>query len=125
MVTNHRSVAVPTYNGMWFNYALQRMQRKEFVFCPDDIERCVKGIRRKWVRKFSDHQNKPPIPPVWPVKVGTNLTRQEIFNLENAGFQLPPKERITPTRLFTNSAPPLDMSQIRIPDSPILSLLED
>ena len=63
-----------------------------------------------------DGQQKPLIPPIWPVKLGTNLTRLEIFALENAGFQLPPKERITPTRLFTNSAPPLDMSRIRIPD---------
>ena len=67
---------------------------------------------------FSADDQKPPIPPIWPVKIGTNLTRSKIFALENAGFQLPPKERITPTRLFTNSALPLDMSGIRIPDNP-------
>ena len=66
----------------------------------------------------SSHDQKLPIPPIWPVKIGTNLTRLEIFALENTGFQLPAKERITPTRLFTNSAPPLDMSGIRIPDNP-------
>jgi hypothetical protein len=50
--------------------------------------------------------------------ISTNLTRSEIFALEYAGFQLPPKEHITPTRLFTNSAPPLDMSGIRILEFP-------
>jgi hypothetical protein len=90
----------------------------DFVFCQDDIERCVKGLRRKWVMPFSTNDQKPPIPPIWPVKIGTNLTRSEIFALENACFQLPPKERITPTRLFTNFATPLDMSRIRIPDHP-------
>jgi hypothetical protein len=94
------------------------MKRTDFVFCPDDIERCVKGPRRKWVMPFSADDQKPPIPPIWPVKIGTNLTRSEIFALENAGFQLPPKERITPTRLFTNSAPPLDMSRFRVPEYP-------
>jgi hypothetical protein len=66
---------------------------------------------------FSADDQKPPIPPIWPVKIGTNLTRSEIFALENAGFQLPPKEHITPTRLFTNSAPPLDMSRFRVPEN--------
>jgi hypothetical protein len=56
--------------------------------------------------KFSANQERPPIPFVWPVKIGTNLTRPEIVKLENAGFQLPQKERITPTRLFNTTAPP-------------------
>jgi hypothetical protein len=67
---------------------------------------------------FSGGKQKPPIPPIWPVKIGTNLIRSEIFALEDACFQLPPKERITPTRLFTNFAPPLDMSRIRVPEHP-------
>ena len=105
IVTNNKSVLAPTYTGMWHHYKLQSMKRTDFVFCPDDIERCVKGPRRKWVMPFSTYDQKPPIPPVWPVKVGTNLTRSKIFALENAGFQLPPKERITPTRL--DSSPTL------------------
>jgi hypothetical protein len=67
---------------------------------------------------FSGGEQKPPIPPIWPIKIVTNLTRSEIFTLENACCQLPPKERITPTRLFTNSAPPLEMSRIRVPEHP-------
>ena len=118
IVTNNKSVHVPTYTDTWHHYKLQSMKRTDFVFCPDDIERCVKGPRRKWVMPFFANDQKPPIPPIWPVNIGTNLTRSEIFALENAGFQLPPKERITPSRLFTNSATPLDMSRIRVPENP-------
>ena len=89
-------------------YKLQHLKSRSF-FCPIDIERCVKGSRRKWVDKFSVDQKRPPILHVWPVKLGTNLTRPEILKLENVGFQLPQKERITPTRLFNTSAPPLDL----------------
>jgi hypothetical protein len=51
---------------------------------------------------FSADDQKPPILPIWPLKIGTNLTRSEIFALKNTCFQLPPKERITSTQLFTN-----------------------
>ena len=118
IVTNNKSVLAPNYTGMWHHYKLQSMKCMDFVFCPDDTDRCVKGPRRKWVMPFSSGEQKSLISPIWPVKIGTNLTRSEIFALENAGFQLPPKERITPTRLFTNSAPPLDMSRIHILEHP-------
>jgi hypothetical protein len=42
------------------------------------------------------------------------------MKLENAGFQLPQKKRITPTRLFNTSTPPLDLSGVDVyanPDS--------
>ena len=61
----------------------------QFYFCTDDIERCEKGSRRKWVVPFSNNEDRSPIPLTWPVKVGTKLTRQEIDMLKNAGFQLP------------------------------------
>ena len=38
--------------------------------------------------------------------------------LENAGFQLPQRERIIPNRLFTNSASPLDLSTLQVPENP-------
>jgi hypothetical protein len=117
LVTNNRSVACPAYSGVWDFYTMQKQKPIKF-FCPDDIERCVKGFRRKWVIPFSDTQGKFPIPPVWPVMLGTKLTCPEIVALENAGFQLPSKERVTPTRFFKNSAPPLDLSRVGIPENP-------
>jgi hypothetical protein len=103
---------------MWYHYKFQFMKRMDFVFCPDEIEHCVKVLHRKWVMPFFVGEQKNPISPTWPVKIGTNLTRSEIFDLENAGFQLPPNERIRPTRLFANSAFPLDMSRIRVLEYP-------
>jgi hypothetical protein len=37
---------------------------------------------------------------IWPVKLGTNLTKKEILALENAGFYLPQRVVISPKRLF-------------------------
>jgi hypothetical protein len=70
------------------------------------------------VDKFSADQERPPIPLVWPIKIGTNLTRPKIVKLENAGFQLLQKERITSTRLFNTTAPPLDLSGVDVPTNP-------
>jgi hypothetical protein len=52
----------------------------EFFFCNDDIERCVKGTKRKWVESRSD------IPSIWPVKIMTNLSKKEILDFESVGF---------------------------------------
>ena len=118
IVSNSNSTPAPAYLGVWNYYKFTTPKSEKFFFCPDDIERCVKGSRRKWIDKFSVDQERPPIPPVWPVKLGTNLTRPEILKLENAGFQLPQKERITPTRLLNTSAPPLDLSGVDVPTNP-------
>ena len=39
--------------------------------------------------------------------------------LENAGFQLPQRERITLNRLFSNSALHLDLSTLQMPENPL------
>ena len=85
-VTNNMSVPTPTYTGMWHHYKLQSMKCTDFVLCPDDIKRCVKGPRRKWFMSFSDNDQNPPILPISLVKIGTNLTRSEIFGLEKTCF---------------------------------------
>jgi hypothetical protein len=87
IVTNNKSIPAPTYTGMWHHYKLQSMKRTNFVFCPDDIERYIKGPRRKWVMLFFVDDQKPLIPPIWPVKIGTTspsrrslLLRTYVFN---------------------------------------------
>ena len=92
---------------------------EKFFFCPDVIELCGKGSRRKWIDKFSVDQERPPIPPLWPVKIGTNLIRLKILKLENTGFQLPLKEHIMSTRLFNTSTPPLDLSGVDVIANPV------
>ena len=118
IVLHGKSTPAPTYSGLWRNVKFNREEHMQFIFCSDDIERCVKGSRHKWVIPYSDTLEKPPIPTIWSVKIGTNLTHTEIVALENAGFQLPQRERITPNRLFTNSASPLDLSTLQVPKNP-------
>ena len=65
---------------------------------------CVKGTRRRWVVSV------PPIPEVWPVKLGTNLTCKEILSLENASFRLPRRKVLTPSQLFQDHRLPLDLA---------------
>ena len=98
---------------------MREPEYQQFTFCPDDIERCVKGYRRKWIEPFSNKIDRPPIPDVWPVKIGTKLTLTEIMALEDAGFQLPQKETIPPNRLFNSVAPfPQDYSNVPVPPNP-------
>ena len=81
----------------------------EFFFCNDDIECCVKGTTRKWVQSRSD------ISSIWPVKIGTNLSRKEILDLESAGFQLPERAVISPRRLFGIEDLPVSLASIPTP----------
>lgn len=68
-----------------------------FYFCPDDIAKCVKGTRRKWVK------SRPGVPNVWPAQRGTNLTAHEIMILEEFGFQFQHRQQIAHKRLFGNN----------------------
>jgi hypothetical protein len=84
----------------------------EYIFCNDDIERCVKGTKRRWVK------SRPDVPNVWPVKIGTSLSRKEILDLEYAGFQLSQRRIISPRWLFGMEELPSDLSSYPIPASP-------
>ena len=118
IVVHGKRTPAPTYSRAWRNVRLNREEKMQFFFCSDDIERCVKGSRRKWIIPYSDTQERPPVPTVWLVKIGTNLTRSEIVALENAGFQLPQRERIPLNRSFNNFALPMDFSSLQVPENP-------
>ena len=118
IVLHGKSTPAPTYSGAWRNVRLNREEQMQFFFCSDDIERCVKGSHRKWIIPYSNTQERPPVPTVWPVKIGTNLTRSEIVALENAGFQLPQRERVPLNRSFNNFALPMDFSSLQVPENP-------
>jgi hypothetical protein len=116
IVRGGKPTPAPSYTGIWHNTRKNVNLPTEFFFCPDDIERCVKGTRRKWIVPYSKGQDRPSIPEIWPVKIGTKLKRNEIEALEAAGFQLPQKEQVSPRRLFSTSTPPTDLSSVPIPD---------
>ncbi len=94
------------------NYRKKRLDPREFFFCSDNIERCVKGRKMNWVVSV------PPIPEVWPVKLGTNLTCKEILSSENAGFRLPLRKKMTPSQLFQDHLLPLDLASYTTPEFP-------
>ena len=118
IVLHGKSTSTPTYSGAWRNVRLNREEQMQFFFCSDDIERCVKGSRRKWIIPYFDTQERPPVPTIWPIKIGTNLTHSEIVALENAGFQLPQRERIPLNRSFNNFALPMEFSSLQVPENP-------
>jgi hypothetical protein len=84
----------------------------KFFFCNDDIERCVKGTKQKYVK------SRPDIPSIWPVKIRTNLSKKEILDLESVGFQLPQRAVISPRRLFGMEELSFDLSSFPTPASP-------
>lgn len=94
IVQDNRSTAAPTYTRLMDNYKKARAEKMQFFFCNDDINRCVNSTRRKWIL------SKPIVPNVWPIKMGTNLTRKEILALENTGFNLMERVQLSPRKLF-------------------------
>ena len=81
-----KSTPAPTYSTLWQNIRFNHEEHMLFLFCSDDIERCAKGSRCKWIILYFDTLERPPIPTIWPVKIGTNFTYSKIVALENAGF---------------------------------------
>jgi hypothetical protein len=69
----------------------------DFWFCPNDIERCVKGTKCSWIIDW------PHVPNVWPILSGTNLTLQETFLLQDAGFKFQERLSMSPRHMFTLS----------------------
>ena len=103
----------PTFSGKKTEYHTKKIVEAEFWFCADDVNRCVKGNKKPWMSGW------PPVPTTWPVKMGTNLTRQEVAALEDAGFQLQQRGTMSPRRQFQSSADmPLLRSDFPVPDHP-------
>jgi hypothetical protein len=111
IVQGNKPTAAPTYTSVMRNPHKKRPEVMEFFFCNDDIERCVKGTKRKWV------QSRPDIPSIWPVKIGTNLSKNEILDLENVGFQLSQSAVISLRRLFGMDELPFDLASFPTPAS--------
>ena len=109
IVQGNKSTATPTYTGVMQKAHKKKLEIMEFFFCNDDIERCVKGTKRKWV------QSRPNIPSIWPVKIGTNLSKKEILQLESAGFQLPQRAVISPRGLFGMEELPFSLASFPSP----------
>ena len=80
----------PTYKGLRMEFRSPNNVKYEFWFYPDDIKRCVSGNKTKYVL------DRPIVPNTWPVKIGTNLSRDEVLALVDVGFQLQQREALSP-----------------------------
>jgi hypothetical protein len=79
---------------MMVHYKKDKEERMQFFFCNNDIERCIEDTRRNWINSRSN------VPNIWLMKIGANLTKKQILDLENASFQLPQHANMSPRRLF-------------------------
>jgi hypothetical protein len=111
IVQGSKPTAAPTYTGIMQNAHKKRLEVMEFYFCNDNIERCIKGTKRKWIQSRSD------IPNIWLVKIGTNLSKKEILDFESPGFQLPQRAVISPRRLFRTEELPFNLASFPTPAS--------
>jgi hypothetical protein len=84
---------------MMVHYKKDKEERMQFYFCNNDIEWCVKGTRFKWMK------SRPDVPNIWPMKIGINLSKKEILDME-----LPQRGIISLRRLFRMEALPFDHS---------------
>jgi hypothetical protein len=58
IVKGSKGIPAPTYRGKKIQYGGSKVIVTDFWFCPDDIERCVKGTKRSWVLNW------PQVPDV-------------------------------------------------------------
>jgi hypothetical protein len=89
-----KGTPTPIYRGRKTQYGGTKEIVTDFWFCPNDIERCVKGTKRSWILDW------PQVPDVWPVLSGTNLTREETLLLQDAGFKLQEHQSMSSQRMF-------------------------
>jgi hypothetical protein len=68
IVKGSKGTPAPTYRGRKIQYGGNKEIVMDFWFCPNDIERYVKGTKRSWIRDW------PQVPNVWPILSSTNLT---------------------------------------------------
>jgi hypothetical protein len=90
--TGKHGLPAPTYNGSGRNFVLPTMWVMNFGFSPDDIKRCISGTKKIYVLDWLIVSN------TWPVKIGTNLSREDVLAFENAGFQLQQMKALSPCR---------------------------
>ena len=80
--TGKYDIPAPTYKGLKKNFRSPNNVEYKFWFFHNDIKRCVSGSKKKYVLDW------PMVPNMWPLKIRTNLSREEVLALEDAKFQL-------------------------------------
>ena len=82
-----------TYKGLMKEFHFPNNGEYEFWFCPDDIKCCVCGNMKNVL-------NWPIVPNTWPVKISTNISKEEVVAFEDVGFQLQQRGTLSPRCRF-------------------------
>ena len=87
--TCYRTHGAPafTYKGLKIEYCSTNNVEYKFQFCHDDIKCCVSG-NNKYILDWH------VVPNTWLVKIGANLSRQDVLVLEDVVFQLEQREAL-------------------------------
>ena len=110
--SKHGTLA-PTYKGLKNKFFFNNHVFTKCWLCANDINHCMKGSKKKWLFDWSNIQT------VWLVEVGINLTWEEVFTLEDVGFQLHDQEAFSShRRLGTIPNLPIPRSQFCFPSNP-------
>ena len=80
--TGKHGTPAPTYKGLMKEFLSPNNVEYEFWLCHDDIKRCVNDNKKKYMLDW------PIVSNTWLVKIGTNLSREQVLALENVRFQL-------------------------------------
>jgi len=92
-----KGIPTPTYCGRKEDYWSKDKVVVDFKFCWDNIERCLKGTKWKWIIDW------PKVLEVWPFLSGTNLSRDETLLLQHVGFHLQECPTLSPHLFFNMS----------------------
>jgi hypothetical protein len=84
IITKLTSIGVlaATYSRLWFQFPSAPLKLYKFWFYADDMNRCVGGTKHKYAL------DRPIVLEIWPIKVETNLTQDEIKFLQEMRFVL-------------------------------------
>jgi hypothetical protein len=111
--TGKHGTPTPTYKGLMKEFCSPNNVKYKFWFCPDDIKRCVSGNKKKYALDW------PIVPNTWPVKIDTNLSREEVLIFKDIGFQLQQREALSPhRRLSTIATFSIPRSHFSMPPTP-------
>ena len=105
--TSKHDTPALTCKGLMKKFRSPNNVKYECWFCHDDIKRCVSGSKKKYVLDW------PIVSNTWQVKIGTNLSREEILAFEDAGFQLQQREVLFPhCRLQQSQFSPSQVTEV-------------
>ena len=111
--SNKHDTPAPRYKGLKKEICSTNNVEYEFWFYPDDIKHCISGTKKIYVLDW------PTMLNIWPVKMGTNLSREEVLSLEDAGCQVQQREALSPRRrLSTIPTFPISHSHFCMPLNP-------